>query len=102
MNFIVKSLEQDVLCITVFDRDLFSPNGKVIHRKRCFSVIVHSFFFFFFFFFEYFLYTFYSFFVCFRLSGPHRSKLGEAFIKRQRTLVRKTAIVRSGNGRSGS
>lgn len=30
MSFIVKSLEQDVLCITVFDRDLFSPNGKVI------------------------------------------------------------------------
>jgi len=26
MNFIVKNLEQDVLCITVFDRDLFSPN----------------------------------------------------------------------------
>lgn len=45
MNFIVKSLEQDVLCITVFDRDLFSPNGKVIHRKRCFSVIVHFFLF---------------------------------------------------------
>lgn len=26
MTFTVKSLEQDVLCITVFDRDLFSPN----------------------------------------------------------------------------
>ena len=26
--FTVKSVEQDVLCITVFDRDLFSPNGK--------------------------------------------------------------------------
>ena len=28
LTFTVKSLEQDVLCITVFDRDLFSPNGK--------------------------------------------------------------------------
>ncbi|XP_068698722.1 intersectin-1-like isoform X2 [Montipora foliosa] len=26
LTFTVKSLEQDVLCITVFDRDLFSPN----------------------------------------------------------------------------
>ena len=26
--FTVKSVDQDVLCITVFDRDLFSPNGK--------------------------------------------------------------------------
>ena len=28
--FTVKSLEQDVLCITVFYRDLFSPNGKFV------------------------------------------------------------------------
>lgn len=28
MQFTIKDLEQDVLCITVFDRDLFSPNGK--------------------------------------------------------------------------
>ncbi|XP_022258036.1 intersectin-1-like isoform X2 [Limulus polyphemus] len=26
MQFLVKDLKQDVLCITVFDRDLFSPN----------------------------------------------------------------------------
>lgn len=26
MQFTIKDLEQDVLCITVFDRDLFSPN----------------------------------------------------------------------------
>ena len=29
MQFTVKDLEQDVLCITVYDRDLFSPNGKL-------------------------------------------------------------------------
>lgn len=34
MTFTVKSLEQDVLCITVFDRDLFSPNGKVTNHER--------------------------------------------------------------------
>ena len=28
LTFTVKSVQQDVLCITVFDRDLFSPNGK--------------------------------------------------------------------------
>lgn len=28
MQFILRDLQQDVLCITVFDRDLFSPNGK--------------------------------------------------------------------------
>ena len=42
LTFIVKSLEQDVLCITVFDRDLFSPNGKVINLNSLlckFSVI---------------------------------------------------------------
>ncbi|XP_031554337.1 intersectin-1-like isoform X2 [Actinia tenebrosa] len=26
MSFVIKDMEQDVLCITVFDRDLFSPN----------------------------------------------------------------------------
>ena len=34
MTFTVKSLEQDVLCITVFDRDLFSPNGKITNHER--------------------------------------------------------------------
>ena len=27
MQFTLKDLEQDVLCITVYDRDLFTPNG---------------------------------------------------------------------------
>ena len=27
MQFLVKDLNQDVLCITVLDRDYFSPNG---------------------------------------------------------------------------
>lgn len=29
MQFLVKDLQQDVLCITVLDRDYFSPNGKL-------------------------------------------------------------------------
>ena len=28
MQFLVKDLKQDVVCITVLDRDYFSPNGK--------------------------------------------------------------------------
>ena len=27
MQFIVRDLQEDVLCITVYDRDFFSPNG---------------------------------------------------------------------------
>lgn len=30
MQFLVKDLKQDVLCVTVLDRDYFSPNGKQI------------------------------------------------------------------------
>ena len=26
MQFLVKDLQQDILCLTVFDRDFFSPN----------------------------------------------------------------------------
>jgi intersectin len=29
MQFLVKDLNQDVLCITVLDRDYFSPNGTL-------------------------------------------------------------------------
>ena len=28
MQFTVKDPQQEVLCISVYDRDLFSPNGK--------------------------------------------------------------------------
>lgn len=28
MQFPIKSVEDDVLCFTVFDQDRFSPNGK--------------------------------------------------------------------------
>ena len=43
MTFIVKSLEQDVLCITVFDRDIFSPNGGIlILRISCDSLLTGS------------------------------------------------------------
>lgn len=29
MQFTLKDLHEDVLCITVYDRDLFSPNGML-------------------------------------------------------------------------
>ena len=29
MQFSIKDLHEDVLCITVYDRDLFTPNGKL-------------------------------------------------------------------------
>lgn len=28
-QFVIKDLYQDVLCLTMFDRDQFSPDGKV-------------------------------------------------------------------------
>ena len=28
MQFAIQSVDTDTLCITVFDRDLFSPNGE--------------------------------------------------------------------------
>ena len=33
MQFLIKDLKQDVLCLTVFNRDSFSPNGNfLMHR----------------------------------------------------------------------
>ena len=29
MQFLIKDLHQDILCLTVFDRDLFSPDGEI-------------------------------------------------------------------------
>ena len=34
MQFFIKDPRQDVLCITVFDKDYFSPNGKYEFEKR--------------------------------------------------------------------
>ena len=28
MQFLIRDLQEDILCLTVFDRDFFSPNGK--------------------------------------------------------------------------
>lgn len=36
LTFTVKDLDQDVLCITVFDRDFFSPNGDYPMRASAF------------------------------------------------------------------
>jgi len=33
MQFTIRDLHEDVLCITVYDRDLFTPNG--MHRRHC-------------------------------------------------------------------
>ena len=38
MIFTVKDIDQDVLCVTVFDRDFFSPNGKFVYLFVCFFV----------------------------------------------------------------
>ena len=32
MQFLIKDLKQDVLCLTVLNRDSFSPNGKFSMR----------------------------------------------------------------------
>lgn len=38
-QFFIKDLYQDVLCITMFDRDQFSPDGKCEYLgKECFFV----------------------------------------------------------------
>ena len=33
MQFIIRDLQEDVLCITVYDRDFFTPNGQ--SKKIC-------------------------------------------------------------------
>jgi len=33
MQFTIRDLHEDVLCITVYDRDLFTPNGR--HCCQC-------------------------------------------------------------------
>ena len=30
MQFFIKDPEEDVLCLTVFDKDYFSPNGNFV------------------------------------------------------------------------
>jgi len=36
MQFTIRDLHEDVLCITVYDRDLFTPNGRPV--LYCFTV----------------------------------------------------------------
>lgn len=38
MQFLIKDLEQDVLCVTVLDRDYFSPNGTPSRRSLSLKV----------------------------------------------------------------
>ena len=40
MQFTIRDLHEDVLCITVYDRDLFTPNG--IHCRHCVIVWLGS------------------------------------------------------------
>ena len=35
MQFSIQNVDTDTLCITVFDRDLFSPNGKSVIDCSC-------------------------------------------------------------------
>ena len=38
MQFLIKDVTQDILCLTVFDRDFFSPNGEEdVVRFKLFS-----------------------------------------------------------------
>ena len=41
MQFTIRDLHEDVLCITVYDRDLFTPNGQYMYA-HCFSLYSHS------------------------------------------------------------
>lgn len=38
MQFTVRDVDMDALCITVFDRDLFSPNGNIPILSLIFSL----------------------------------------------------------------
>lgn len=40
MQFTIKDPQQDVLCITVYDRDLFTPNGACASRPWLLGVLV--------------------------------------------------------------
>ena len=42
MQFTVKDLSMDALCITVFDRDLFSPNGKFTFYLHSFQFVFNT------------------------------------------------------------
>jgi len=39
MQFLIKDLQEDVLCLTVFDRGHFSPNGE---QSNYFVIHTHS------------------------------------------------------------
>ena len=39
MQFTIRDLHEDVLCITVYDRDLFTPNGT--HCLQCDACIFY-------------------------------------------------------------
>jgi hypothetical protein len=39
MQFLIKDLQEDVLCVTVFDHGHFSPNGEQIHIMKFFVPI---------------------------------------------------------------
>ncbi len=46
MQFTIKDPQQDVLCITVYDRDLFTPNGMsdsyIQHPTAPEKLVLHS------------------------------------------------------------
>jgi hypothetical protein len=36
MQFLIRDVEQDILCLTVYDRDFFAPDGTTKHEKPVF------------------------------------------------------------------
>jgi len=40
MQFSVKDLQQDILCLTVYDKDYFSPNRKQLSTSNNKSIII--------------------------------------------------------------
>ena len=37
MQFLIRDVEQDILCLTVYDRDFFAPDGTTKHELRFFG-----------------------------------------------------------------
>lgn len=45
MQFLVKDIQDDILCVTVFNKGHYSPDGNdfsLIHILHCFSIFIIS------------------------------------------------------------
>jgi hypothetical protein len=43
MQFLIRDVEQDILCLTVYDRDFFAPDGTTKHELTGFSAEISKF-----------------------------------------------------------